>query len=154
MNAPPSRQRGAVTAELAVTLPAVVLLLALLVTGAVAGMTQVRVEGAARAAVRALARGDAAPTATALALAQAGAGARVSIIGAGAQVRVRVEQRVPVLGGVVLPLSVAAEATASREAAGARPAGPDGPGPDGRARRGSVAATVGSAATVHQRPDR
>lgn len=146
MSAPLSRQRGAVTAELAVALPAVVLLLALLVTGAAAGMTQVRVEGAARAAVRALARGEAAPTVTALALAQAGAGARVSITGAGAEVRVRVEQRVPVVGGVISPLSVAAEATAPREAAGALPAGSDGPGPDARARRGSVAAEWSAAA--------
>ncbi|MEH0108548.1 TadE family type IV pilus minor pilin [Tersicoccus sp. MR15.9] len=104
-------ERGAVTAELAVVMPAVVVLLALLLTGAAAGMAQVRVEGAARTAARALARGDAEPAAAALALAQTGPGAHVAVSGAGALVHVRVEQRVPVIGGVVLPLSVVAEAS-------------------------------------------
>ncbi|MHC6222168.1 TadE family type IV pilus minor pilin [Arthrobacter sp. MMS24-S77] len=54
----PDRDRGAVTAEFAVVLPAVLLLLALLLAGSAAGITQLRLEEAARAGARALARGD------------------------------------------------------------------------------------------------
>lgn len=50
--------RGAVTAELAVGLPAVVLLLAGVLTGVAAGATQLRVEEAARAAAREIMRGS------------------------------------------------------------------------------------------------
>lgn len=50
--------RGAVTAELAVGLPAVVLLLAAVLTGVAAGATQLRVEEAARAAAREIMRGS------------------------------------------------------------------------------------------------
>ena len=50
--------RGAVTAEFAVTLPAVLLLLAMLLSGASAGVTQLRLEEGARAGARALARGE------------------------------------------------------------------------------------------------
>jgi hypothetical protein len=53
------RSRGAVTAEFAVTLPAVLALLAMLLTGAAAGVTQLRIEEGARSGARALARGDA-----------------------------------------------------------------------------------------------
>ncbi|GGC81007.1 hypothetical protein GCM10011512_04710 [Tersicoccus solisilvae] len=114
--------RGAVTAELAVALPAVVLVLGLLVTGAAAGTAQVRAEGAARAAVRALARGESEGVARGLAGQQAGPDARVSVGADGPLVRVRVEQRVPVVAGVVLPLTVVAEATGLRETGNA--AGP------------------------------
>src|SRR6478672_13430113 len=58
---PPTAEcRGAVTAEFAVALPSVVLLLALLLAGSAAGVTQLRVEEAARGGARALARGAAA----------------------------------------------------------------------------------------------
>jgi Flp pilus assembly protein TadG len=50
--------RGAVTAEFAVTLPAVIALLAMLLAGAAAGVTQLRIEEGARAGARALARGE------------------------------------------------------------------------------------------------
>ncbi|WP_434058797.1 TadE family type IV pilus minor pilin, partial [Escherichia coli] len=46
------------TAEFAIALPAVVALLALLLTGAAAGVTQLRIEEGARAGARALARGE------------------------------------------------------------------------------------------------
>jgi Flp pilus assembly protein TadG len=52
------KQQGAVTAEFAVALPAVVLLLALLLAGGAAGVTQVRLEEAVRAGARASARGE------------------------------------------------------------------------------------------------
>ncbi len=48
---------GAVTAEFAVALPAVVLLLAFLLAGGAAGITQLRLEEAVRAGARASARG-------------------------------------------------------------------------------------------------
>lgn len=50
--------RGAVTAEFAVALPAVILVLGLLLAGSAAGLTQLRFEEAARAGARALARGE------------------------------------------------------------------------------------------------
>ncbi|WP_423446522.1 TadE family type IV pilus minor pilin [Kocuria sp. KSNUG] len=50
--------RGAVTVETAVIMPALVLLLAVLLAAAAAGMTTVRYEEAARASARAAARGE------------------------------------------------------------------------------------------------
>ena len=50
--------RGAVTVETAVVMPALVLLLAVLLAAAAAGMTTVRFEEAARASARAAARGE------------------------------------------------------------------------------------------------
>ncbi|MDR6639976.1 TadE family type IV pilus minor pilin [Paenarthrobacter nitroguajacolicus] len=54
------KEQGAVTAEFAVALPAVVLLLAFLLAGGAAGITQVRLEEAVRAGARASARGESA----------------------------------------------------------------------------------------------
>jgi len=51
-----ARERGAVTAEFAVALPAVVLLLAFLLAGGAAGLTQLRLEEAVRAGARAAIR--------------------------------------------------------------------------------------------------
>lgn len=53
-----ARERGAVTAEFAVALPAVVLLLAFLLAGGAAGLTQLRLEEAVRAGARAAARDE------------------------------------------------------------------------------------------------
>ncbi|MDP5227572.1 MULTISPECIES: TadE family type IV pilus minor pilin [Arthrobacter] len=50
--------RGSVTAEFAVTLPALVLLLSLLMGAVAAGTQQLRLEEAARSAARAMARGE------------------------------------------------------------------------------------------------
>lgn len=52
------RDRGAVTVETAVIMPALVLLLAVMLAAAAAGMTLVRFEEAARASARAAARGE------------------------------------------------------------------------------------------------
>ena len=52
------RELGMVTAELALTIPAVVLVLTLVVSVAVAGITQLRVADAARAAARQAAIGE------------------------------------------------------------------------------------------------
>ena len=51
-------QRGAVTAEVAIALPSLVLLLALLLGAATAGLTQLRLEEAARAGAREIVRGE------------------------------------------------------------------------------------------------
>ncbi|TRW43174.1 TadE family type IV pilus minor pilin [Georgenia yuyongxinii] len=52
------RERGGVTAELAIVLPGIVLLLLALLTAASAALTQVRVADAARAGARAVALGE------------------------------------------------------------------------------------------------
>ncbi|MCC9144718.1 MULTISPECIES: TadE family type IV pilus minor pilin [unclassified Arthrobacter] len=52
------RDRGAVTAEFAVALPAIVLVLVGGLTGIAAGVTQLRLEEAARAAAREIMRAD------------------------------------------------------------------------------------------------
>lgn len=71
------RQGGMVTAETAVTIPAVLVVLAIALTGLAAGVDQVRCVEAARVAARALARGDPADRARALAAATAPPGARM-----------------------------------------------------------------------------
>ncbi len=64
------RDRGSVTAEFAVTLPAVLLVLALAVSGIQAGAQQVRLQDAAADAARTLARGDTAGSTAAIARAR------------------------------------------------------------------------------------
>ncbi|RWZ68453.1 hypothetical protein ELQ92_04360 [Labedella populi] len=54
----PRRDRGSVTAEFAVTLPAVLLVLVVCVGAASVSVQRIEVEGAAAAAARVLARGD------------------------------------------------------------------------------------------------
>lgn len=108
--------RGAVTAEFAVVLPAVLFLLALLLAGAAAGITQLRLEGAARAGARELARGGeaAAVTQTVRSLAGATAAASVSTDGGWSTVTVADRAGGP-LGGMV-PWTLSATATARTEA--------------------------------------
>jgi hypothetical protein len=114
----PSRrdaERGAVTAELAVGLLAVGVVLALAGWLAAAGAAQVRVQLAAGAAARALARGED-PAAVQQRVASAvGEGARSESADEGGLVRVRVVAtlEVPVLGGRI---EVAGEAVAPLEA--------------------------------------
>ncbi len=52
------RERGSVTAEFAVALPAVIAVLALVLAGVQAGILQSRLQDASAATARALARGD------------------------------------------------------------------------------------------------
>lgn len=103
--------RGAVTAELAVGLPAVVLLVVAVLTGAAAGMTQLRVEEAARAAAREIMRGGSAE-ADAAARRIAGPGARVSITADGEWLQVEVGSSVsaPLLDRLPLELTATAAA--------------------------------------------
>lgn len=110
-NSQESLSRGAVTAELAVGLPAVVLLLAAVLTGVAAGVTQLRVEEAARAAAREVMRGDSAE-AEAVARRIAGAEARVSVSVDGQWLRVEVGSAVaaPLLDRLPLVLTASASA--------------------------------------------
>lgn len=100
------------TAELAVVLPVLVLVVALAVTAIRAGIDQIRLVDAARLAARSLARGD--PPGQAVALAGRGApeGARVSVefTGAPAGVTVVVESRAGGLGGLLPSWQLSARA--------------------------------------------
>ncbi|MDQ6714499.1 MAG: hypothetical protein M3Z83_00090 [Actinomycetota bacterium] len=102
-----------VTAELAVALPAVVLVLGLVLGGVAAGVDQIRCVDAARLGARALARGDAAEAVRSVASRAAPPGAAIILDNAGAVVRVRVSvvRRLP--GGAGLHLE--AESVAERE---------------------------------------
>jgi hypothetical protein len=110
------RQSGTVTAELAMTLPGVLLLcVALLVTGqAVVG--EVRCVDAARAGARLAARGEPDSSVRAEVVRRAPPGASVSVARAGDQVRVSV--RAPLRGPTPAwaGLSASAAASASVEA--------------------------------------
>lgn len=89
-----------VTAELAVTLPSVVLVLALCLVAVGAAVDQVRCVDAARVAGRAAARGDDASRVRALAAEAAPAGAHVAIDRVGGGVRVTVTARTGAWGGL------------------------------------------------------
>ena len=111
---PDQRSRGAVTAELAVGLPAVALLLAAVLTGLGAGMTQLRVEEAARAGAREIMRGST-NEAEAAARRVAGANARVTVSTEGQWVQVEVSSAVAAPLLERLPLDLVATATALPE---------------------------------------
>ncbi|MBG6179500.1 TadE family type IV pilus minor pilin [Arthrobacter sp. CAN_A1] len=106
------RQRGAVTAEVAVALPSLVLLLALLLGAATAGVTQLRLEEAARAGAREVARGEPAGRVQATVYRLAGGQARVELTSDGGWSTVTVSSRlaVPLLDLVGWDLSASASA--------------------------------------------
>ena len=87
-------ERGAVTAETAVVLPALVLLLAVLLGAASAGATQLRLEEAARAGAREAARGEAVGSVEATARRLAGPGAAVELAAEGGWTSVTVNSGV------------------------------------------------------------
>lgn len=109
-----SRSAGMATAEFALALPAVVLVLVVGLLGMASAVDRVRCVDAARLAARSLARGDPPGTAVGLAAGAAPAGARVSVGATGHVVTVRVESRrsVPILG---VSWAVSGEAAATRE---------------------------------------
>ncbi|WP_306908515.1 TadE family type IV pilus minor pilin [Arthrobacter sp. B3I9] len=107
--------RGAVTAEFAVALPAVVLLLALLLAGSAAGVTQLRLEEAARAGARALARGDSAAGVEAIVRRLAGQTAGSAVTSDGEWIGVTVSGRAPGALGSLLPWTFSARAWARLE---------------------------------------
>ncbi|KWW97510.1 hypothetical protein C3Y87_08295 [Carbonactinospora thermoautotrophica] len=120
-----STDRGYVSAETAVVLPALVLVLVLVLWGVNAGLAQIRCVDAARAGARGLARGESQAASVAAAYAAAPAGARISVATGGDQMRVevRVEIHPPGVFGARLPgLPVRGTAVAARE-----PTGPGAP---------------------------
>ena len=94
------RERGAVTAETALTLPLLVAVTIGLVWLLAVGMAQIRAVDAARETARALARGDDPGAATALGERIAPVGSRVAVATADGQVRVTVTGEVPGPGGL------------------------------------------------------
>ena len=106
-----------VTAETAVVLPVLLLVLA----GAVAAVTvvgaQLRCVDAAREGARAAARGEDVATVRALVLRAAPAGMTVSVVHDGEDVRVGVSGRITPLGPVPLSVGVSAEAAGRLEPA-------------------------------------
>ena len=110
-----THERGAVTAELAVGLPVVVLLLAAVLTIAAASGAQLRALDAARAGARAVAIGPDDAEVRAAVEKVGGAGVEVSLERDGEWVHVAVSR--PVAGGWFsrLPLRARGEATAWME---------------------------------------
>lgn len=111
----PGSARGAVTAEFAVALPAVLLLLALLLAGAAAGATQLRLEEAALASARALARGEGPAAAEAIVGRLAGSTATAAIAADGEWVSVTVADRVAGPLGATVPWTLTARASTRNE---------------------------------------
>lgn len=97
-----SDEKGSSTAEFAVLLPAIALMLSLLLCFGVLGIQQIQVQQAAGAMARELARGEDSATARASGLRLAGNEARFSMSQAGGYSRVIVQKTVqlPVLGGI------------------------------------------------------
>ena len=105
-----------VTAELAVAMPAVVVVLALSLWAFGLGVDQVRCVDAARAVARAAARGDSASQATALALRAAPDGASVQVTETAGSAIVSVSAPVRGIGSwMPVPFRPAGTATAARE---------------------------------------
>jgi Flp pilus assembly protein TadG len=109
------RDDGMVTAETAVVLPVLLLVLA----GAVAAVTvvgaQLRCLDAAREGARAAARGDDVAAVTEIVERAAPEGAVTAVSTDGEEVRVTVSARIAPLGPVPLRITVSAEAVALRE---------------------------------------
>lgn len=105
--------RGYVTAEAALIIPALVLFAALLVWALMAAAAQIRCVDAARAGARAAGRSEPAEAAVAAARAAAPPGARVELERSGDLWRVRVEAPAP--GPVGLPVRIGAQAVALAE---------------------------------------
>lgn len=114
-----------VTAEAALVLPVLLVVLAACIWVLGALSAQMRCTDAAAAAARAAARGDAPAAVEALARRLAPAGARVSIGASGPDVVVRVQAEVPafVLPKALPALPVVGRAVAAREPGDSDPAG-------------------------------
>ena len=104
----------AVTAEFAVVLPGVTLVLALCLGAVATGAAQVRLEDAARVAARAAARGDT-EASIHTAVSQTDRDAAVSIAREGNTVRVSAERKAPGVIGATTGWTLRAQATASVE---------------------------------------
>lgn len=114
---PAPHDAGAVTAETAVLLPALVLLLAVLLAASAAGMTLIRYEEAARASARAAARGESAAVVRSAALRVAGQDASVRLAGSSGTTTVTVSGPAPGVLGAWGGWELHAEASARTERA-------------------------------------
>lgn len=122
-------ERGSATAEFAVILPCIVLLLAVVLGAGACAATSVRAEEAARLAARSLARGDPPVEAQRTAREIIGSDARIGVAASGDSATVSVRTRAPGLIGAWGGLEITAEATtriddARPRADAAREAGP------------------------------
>ena len=124
-------ERGSVTAEFAVALPAVVVVLAFLLAGAAAGAAQLNLEKAAQAAVRQLGRGETAASAARTVRSIAGEGAVVAADSSGGWVTVRVTASVSGPWPEFAGWTLAAEAIGPAELGGG-PVVPPGAGSGGK----------------------
>ena len=116
-----ANSRGAVTAEFAVTLPGVLLLLAMLLAGSAAGITQLRLEDAARAGARALARGEDPAAVDGIVRKLAGPSASSAVVPGGEWTSVTVSDRVAGPVGRMVPWTLTARAEARSETAASAP---------------------------------
>lgn len=107
------------------TLPAVLLLLAMLLAGAAAGVTQLRLEEGARAGARALARGDDSAAVERIVRTLSGASASAVIAAEGEWLSVTVTDRVGGPLGASIPWTLTARASTRSETAAARPHRPN-----------------------------
>jgi Flp pilus assembly protein TadG len=114
----PARESGMVTAETAIVLPVLLLVLA----GAVAAVTvvgaQLRCVDAAREGARAAARGEPGAVVTQLSRGAAPEGAVTTVTTDGEQIQVTVSARITPLGPVPLRITVTSQAVALREPGG------------------------------------
>lgn len=115
------KARGAVTAEFAVALPAVLLLLAMLLAGSAAGITQLRLEDAARAGARALARGEDPDAVDGIVRKLAGPSASSAVVPGGEWMSVTVSDRAAGPLGRMVPWTLTARAEARSETASSAP---------------------------------
>ena len=115
------KAQGAVTAEFAVALPAVVLLLAMLLAGSAAGITQLRLEDAARAGARALARGEDPEAVNGIVRKLAGPSASSAVLPGGEWMSVTVSDRAAGPLGRMVPWTLTARAEARSETASSAP---------------------------------
>ncbi|MEV0644680.1 TadE family type IV pilus minor pilin [Phytomonospora sp. NPDC050363] len=106
------RERGSVTAEFAVVLPAAVLLLTAGLSAVNAVTTRIQCLDAAREAALAGARGE---SATAAANRRAPPGATVTAAAAGDTFHAEVTASVPLLGDLLPPITVSGDAVAAME---------------------------------------
>ncbi|WP_223934437.1 TadE family type IV pilus minor pilin [Arthrobacter sp. StoSoilB5] len=109
------REGGAVTAEFAVALPAVILLLAFLLSAGAAGITQLRLEEAARAGARGMARGETTVQVQGIVRRLAGEGATTGVTSDGRWVTVTASAAVGGSLGSLIPWTLTASASARGE---------------------------------------
>ena len=139
----PDPDRGAVTVETAVVMPALVLLLAVLLAAAAAGMTTLRFEEAARASARAAARGESSAVVEGAAREIAGDTASVAVGAAADRVTVTISGPAPGVLGRWSTWRLGARASAAVESTAGVPSdggsggsGRHGTGSEGDAARG------------------